>query len=209
MLEGLYDTYPEIADYVDTATGMLLDGWEDGLAHATNPWAGFFNKARMQDALCEAQKDMAALDGSQLWEELLTPDGKGLYAYAEDWARALIPDGTEEEIHAQAEAFVEAFFTMFEDIDTEIMDADGHIAAGMDGIIATMRRAVHDAQAETTKLENAYQSMHSDAIARREAIEGLTTMAGLAQSGDAAGVNSTFEALSTNAISAITAAMPG
>lgn len=209
LLEGLYDTYPKISDYVDTATGMLLDGWEDGLAHATNPWTEFFDKARMEDALREAQKDMAALDGSKLWEELLSPDGKGLYGYAEDWARALIPKGTEEEIHAQAESFVDAFFTMFEDIDTEIMGADGRIAAGMDGIIATMRRAVHDAQAEKTKLEDAYQSLHADTIARREAMDGLTAMAGLVQSGDAAGVNSTFEALSANAISAITAAMPG
>lgn len=207
MLKGLYDSYPEIADYVDKATGMLLDGWEDGLAHATNPWTEFFDKVRMEDALREAQKDMAALDGSKLWEELLSPNGKGLYSYAEDWARTLIPEGTEEEIHAQAEAFVEAFFTMFEGIDTEIMDADGRIAAGMDGIIATMRRAVHDAQTEKTKLEDAYQSLHADTIARKEAIEGLTAMAGLAQS-DAAGVNSTFEALSANAISAITAAMP-
>ena len=30
LLEGLYDTYPGIADYVDTATGMLLDGWKEG-----------------------------------------------------------------------------------------------------------------------------------------------------------------------------------
>ncbi len=208
-MEGLYDTYPEIADYVDTATGMLLDGWKDGLADATNPWAKFFDKARMEDELREAQKDMAALDGSQLWEKLLSPDGKGLYAYADDWARALIPDGTEEEVHAQAEAFVDAFFTMFEDIDTAIMGADGRIAAGMDGIIATMRRAVHDVQTEKTKLEGAYQSLHADTIARREAMAGLTTMAGLARSGDAAGVSSTFEALSTEAISAITAAMPG
>ncbi len=188
---------------------MLLDGWKDGLADATNPWAEFFDKARMEDALREAQRDMAALDGSQLWEELLSPDGKGLYAYAEDWARALIPDGTEAEIHAQAEAFVDAFFSMFEDIDTEIMDADGRIAAGMDGIIATMRRAVNDAQTEKTKLEGAYQSLHADTIARKEAMDGLTAMAGLARSGDAAGINSTFEALSTEAISAITAAMPG
>ncbi len=208
-MEGLYDTYPEIADYVDTATGMLLDGWKDGLADATNPWTEFFDKARMADALREAKRDMSALDGSQLWEELLSPDGKGLYAYAEDWARALIPDGTEAEIHAQAEAFVDAFFSMFEDINTEIMDADGRIAAGMGGIIATMRRAVHDTQTEKTKLEDAYQSLHADTIARREAMDGLTTMTGFARSGDAVGVSNTFEALSANAISAITAAMPG
>lgn len=209
LLEGLYNTYPEIAEYVDVSTGMLLDGWQEGLAHATDPWAELFNKARLEDALSKAQKDMAALDGSALWSELLSPEGKGLYAYAEDWAKALIPDGTAEEIHAQAAVFVEAFFDMFAEIDTEIMGADGRIADGMDGIVATMRRAAHDAQTEVTKLEGAYQSLHAGTLARKEAIDGLTAMAGLVQSGDAAGVSSTFEALSTEAVNAIASAMPG
>lgn len=208
LLEGLYDTYPEIADYVDAATGMLLDGWEDGIADATNPWAELFDTMYLEDALNKAKKDMAVLDGSQLWAELLSPDGKGLYQYAEDWARALLPEGTEADIHAQAELFVNAFFEMFSDIDTEIMGADGRIAEGMDGIIATMRKAAHDAQTETSKIASAYQSLHADTIARNEAIGGLQTMSGLAVSGDTAGVNSTFEALSAQAINAITAAMP-
>lgn len=209
LLEGLYNTYPEIAEYVDVSTGMLLDGWQEGLAHATDPWAELFDKARLEDALSKAQKDMAALDGSALWSELLSPEGKGLYAYAEDWAKALIPDGTAEEIHAQAAVFVEAFFDMFAEIDTEIMGADGRIADGMEGIIATMRRAAHDAQTEVTKLEGAYQSLHAGTLARKEAIDGLTAMAGLAQNGNAAGVSSTFEALSTEAVNAIASAMPG
>lgn len=209
LLDGLYDTYPGILEYVDTSTGMLLDGWQEGLAHATDPWAELFDKARLEDALSKAQKDMAALDGSALWSELLSPEGKGLYAYAEDWAKALIPDGTAEEVHAHAAVFVEAFFDMFAEIDTEIMGADGRIADGMEGIIATMRRAAHDAQTEVTKLEGAYQSLHADTLAREEAIDGLTAMAGLAQNGDAAGVNSTFEALSTEAVNAIASAMPG
>lgn len=151
---------------------------------------------------------MAALDGSALWEELLRPDGKGLYAYAEDWARELIPDGTEEEIHAQAEAFVEAFFSMFAEIDTTIMDADGKIAAGMEGVVDTMRQGVHAAQAQASKLESAYKTLHADTLARTEAQAGLSKMLELAGAGDAAGVMSTFEALSTEAIEAITAAMP-
>ena len=110
---------------------------------------------------------MAALEDSSLWAELLAPEGRGLYQYAEDWARALIPDGTKEEVQAQAQAFVEAFFAMFADIDTGIMDADGRIAAGMEGIVATMRQAAHDAQAEASKLETAYRSIHADSIARR------------------------------------------
>ncbi len=208
LLESLYETYPDIADYVDTATGMLLDGWEDGISDATNPWAELFDTMYLEDALNKAKKDMAALDNSQLWAELLSPDGKGLYEYAEDWARALIPDGTEAEIHAQAELFVNAFFEMFDDIDTEIMGADGRIADGMDNIIATMRQAAYDAQTETSKIASAYQSLHADTIARNEAISGLQTMSGLAASGDTAGVNGTFEALSTEAINTITAAMP-
>ena len=94
LLEGLYDTYPGIADYVDTATGMLLEGWEEGIAEATNPWAELFEAAKLEDALKAAKRDMAALEDSSLWAELLAPEGRGLYQYAEDWARALIPDGT-------------------------------------------------------------------------------------------------------------------
>ena len=51
LLEGLYETYPEIINYVDTATGLLTEGWEEGVAKATNPWASFFKKSRMEDAL--------------------------------------------------------------------------------------------------------------------------------------------------------------
>ena len=104
LLEGLYDTYPGIADYVDTATGMLLDGWKEGIAEATNPWAELFEAAKLEDALKAAKRDMAALEDSSLWAELLAPGGKGLYQYAGDWARELIPDGTREEVQAQAEA---------------------------------------------------------------------------------------------------------
>ena len=136
LLEGLYDTYPGIADYVDTATGILLEGWEEGIAEAANPWTELFEAAKLEDALKAAKRDMAALEDSSLWAELLAPEGRGLYQYAEDWARALIPDGTMEEVQAQAQAFVEAFFAMFADIDTGIMDADGRIAAGMEGIVA-------------------------------------------------------------------------
>ncbi len=208
LLEGLYDTYPGIADYVDTATGMLLDGWKEGIAEATNPWAELFEAAKLEDALKAAKRDMAALEDSSLWAELLAPGGKGLYQYAGDWARELIPDGTREEVQAQAEAFVEAFFTMFADIDTSIMDADGSIAAGMEGIVATMRQAAHDAQAEAAKLETAYQSLHADAIAREQAVRGLTDMMGYVRRGDAQNVRNTFEGLSTQAVDAITAAIP-
>ncbi len=208
LLESLYETYPGIADYVDTVTGMLKDGWAEGIKDATNPWAELFEAARLEDALNAAKKDMAALDGSALWTELLSPDGKGLYTYAEDWARTLLPDGTSEEIQVQAQAFVEAFFEMFDEIDTTIIDADGRIAAGMDGIVATMRQAVHDAQTETSKLTSAYQTLHADRIARNEAISGLTAMKGYAVSGDTASMTSAFEALSTDAINAITSAMP-
>ena len=65
---------------------------------------------------------------------------------------------------------------MFADIDTGIMDADGRIAAGMEGIVATMRQAAHDAQAEAAKLETAYRSLHADAIAREQAARGLHGM---------------------------------
>ena len=173
LLEGLYDTYPGIADYVDTATGILLEGWEEGIAEAANPWTELFEAAKLEDALKAAKRDMAALEDSSLWAELLAPEGRGLYQYAEDWARALIPDGTKEEVQAQAQAFVEAFFAMFADIDTGIMDADGRIAAGMEGIVATMRQAAHDAQAEASKLETAYRSIHAGSIARRRPPRGF------------------------------------
>ena len=208
LLEGLYDTYPGIADYVDTATGMLLEGWKEGIAGATNPWAELFEAAKLEDALKAAKRDMAALEDSSLWAELLAPEGKGLYQYAEDWARALIPDGTMEEVQAQAQAFVEAFFAMFADIDTGIMDADGRIAAGMEGIVATMRQAAHDAQAEASKLETAYRSLHADSIAREEVARGLQGMMEYARWGDTKNVSSIFEGLSTQAIDAIAAAMP-
>lgn len=208
LLEGLYDTYPDIAQYVDTATGMLVDGWQEGVAKATNPWAEMFKQAKLADALKQAKRDMASLDASSLWDELLKPDGKGLYEYAEDWARELIPDGTEDEIHAQAEGFVNAFFDMFSDIDTTVMDGAGRINAGMEGIIAIMRKAANAANTETTKISSAYKSLHADTLARNEAIAGLTDMAGFARSGDSVSVNSTFEALSAEAINAITDAMP-
>ena len=208
LLEGLYDTYPDIVRYVDTATGMLVDGWQEGVAKATNPWAEMFKQAKLADALKQAKRDMASLDASSLWDELLKPDGKGLYEYAEDWARELIPDGTEEEIHAQAEVFVNAFFDMFSDIDTTVMDGAGRINAGMEGIIAIMRKAANAANTETTKISSAYKSLHADTLARNEAIAGLTDMAGFARSGDSVSVNSTFEALSAEAINAITTAMP-
>ena len=208
LLEGLYDTYPDIVQYVDTSTGLLVDGWQEGVAKATNPWAEMFKQAKLADALKQAKRDMASLDASSLWDELLKPDGKGLYEYAEDWARKLIPDGTEEEIHAQAEVFVNAFFEMFSDIDTAVMDGEGRINAGMEGIIAIMRKAANAANTETTKIGSAYKSLHADTIARNEAIAGLTNMAGFARNGDSASVNSTFEALSAEAINAITTAMP-
>ena len=208
LLEGLYDTYPDVAQYVDTATGMLVDGWQEGVAEATNPWAEMFERAKLADALKQAKRDMAALDASSLWDELLKSEGKGLYEYAEDWARELIPDGTEEEIHAQAEAFVSAFFEMFADVDTTVMDGEGRINAGMEGIIAVMRKAANAANTETTKISSAYKSLHADTIARNEAIAGLTDMAGFARNGDSTSVNNTFEALSAEAINAITAAMP-
>ena len=194
LLEGLYDTYPGIADYVDTATGMLLEGWKEGIAGATNPWAELFEAAKLEDALKAAKRDMAALEDSSLWAELLAPEGKGLYQYAEDWARALIPDGTMEEVQAQAQAFVEAFFAMFADIDASIMDADGRIAAGMEGIVATMRQAAHDAQAEASKLETAYRSLHADSIAREEAAKGLQGMMEYARWGDTKNVEGTYAA---------------
>lgn len=121
----------------------------------------------------------------------------------------MIPEGTEEEVHAQAEAFVNAFFEMFSDIDTETMGADGRIADGMDGIIATMRQAAHDAQTEASKIDGAYRSLHGDTIARNEAIAGLTAMSGLAAAGDTTGMNAAFEGLSVEAVNAITSAMPG
>ena len=208
LLEGLYDTYPDIVNYVDTATGLLTEGWEEGVAKATNPWASFFKKSRMNDALKEAKRDMAALDVSSLWDELLNPEGKGLYQYAEDWARALIPEGTETEIHDLAQQFVDAFFEMYSGIDTSIMDGNGRIAAGMDETIATMRKAANAANTEATKLENAYKSLHADTIARNEAIAGLTNMKGMVAAGNMAAAKSNFEALSSEAISAISSAMP-
>ena len=143
-----------------------------------------------------------------LWDELLNPDGKGLYQYADDWARALIPDGTEAEVHAQAQKFVDAFFAMFTEIDTSIMDGNGRIAAGMDETIATMRKAANAANTEATKLENAYKSLHADTIARNEAIAGLTNMKGMVAAGNMAAAKSNFEALSSEAIFAISSAMP-
>ena len=208
ILEGLYSTYPGIIDYVDTATGLLTEGWEEGIAKATNPWAEFFKKAKLEDALTQAKRDMASLDASSLWDELLNPNGKGLYQYADDWARALIPDGTEAEIHAQAQQFVDAFFAMFTDIDTSIMDGNGQIAAGMEETIAIMRKAANAATTETTKLQNAYKSLHSDTLARNEAISGLTNMKALTQAGNKVGVSAAFEALSNEAINAISSAMP-
>ena len=208
ILEGLYSTYPEIIDYVDTATGLLTEGWEEGIAKATNPWAEFFKKAKLEDALTQAKRDMASLDASSLWDELLKPDGKGLYQYADDWARALIPDGTEAEIHAQTQQFVDAFFAMFTDIDTSIMDGNGKIAAGMEQTIAIMRKAANAATTETTKLQNAYKALQADTLARNEAISGLTNMKALTQAGNKAGVSAAFEALSNEAINAISSAMP-
>ena len=209
LLEGLYDTYPDMADFVDTSTGILIDGWQEGIAKATDPWTAFFEQSRLEDALKAAQKDMTALNMSDLWNQLIDPNGMGLYQYAEDWARQLLPEGTEEEIRSLAQQYVEAFFDMFTDIDTTIMDADGRIADGMDGIVATMRQAVYSAQQEATKLESAYESIHSGQIARSEAVAGLTTMAGLARAGDSEGVGSTFEAMSAESINAIVEAMPG
>ena len=119
---------------------------------------------------------MASLDASSLWDELLKPDGEGLYQYANDWARALIPEGTESEVHAQAQKFVDAFFSMFTDIDTSIMDGNGQIAAGMEETVAIMRKAANAATTETTKLQNAYKTLHSETLARNEAISGLTNM---------------------------------
>ena len=208
LLEGLYDTYPEIADYVDTATGMFTEGWEEGIAKATNPWAELFDEARMEDALKKARQDMASLDASQLWAELLDPEGRGLYEYAEDWAKTIFPDGTATEIHEAASMFVDAFFTMFEDIDTEIMDGEGRIAEGMDGIVAIMRKGANAAQQEITKLDSAYQSIHGDTLSRNEAISGLRDMMALIQSGDTGNLNASFEAMSTGAINAIVKAMP-
>ena len=66
LLDGLYGTYPGIADYVDTATGMLLEGWEEGIAEAANPWAELFEAAKLEDALKAAKRDMAALEDSSL-----------------------------------------------------------------------------------------------------------------------------------------------
>ena len=97
---------------------------------------------------------------------------------------------------------------MFSDIDTTVMDGEGRINAGMEGIIAIMRKAANAANTETTKISSAYKSLHADTIARNEAIAGLTDMAGFARSGDSVSVNSTFEALSAEAINAITTAMP-
>ena len=208
LLEGLYETYPEIINYVDTATGLLTEGWEEGVAKATNPWASFFKKEKLDDALKEARRDMDALDASSLWDELLSPEGKGLYEYADDWARSLIPDGTEEEVHELAQQFVDAFFEMFDGIDTSIMDGNGRIASGMDETIATMRKAANAANAEATKLENAYKSLHADTIARNEAISGLTNMKGLVEAGNLGAAKNNFEALSSEAISAISSAMP-
>lgn len=54
---------------------------------------------------------------------------------------------------------------------------------GMDGIIDTMRQAVYDAQAETSKIAAAYQPLHADSLARNEATAGLKSMIGLAGSG--------------------------
>ena len=208
LLEGLYDTYPGIADYVDTSTGMLLDGWQDAVANAANPWTEVFEQARLDDALKTAKKDMASLDASELWGELLNPEGMGLYEYAENWARQLIPDGTEEEVIALAAQFVEAFREMFTDIDTTILNADGRIEAGMEGVVATIRENVYEAQREATKLETAYKTVNAERTARNDAIEGLTAMAGLAQSGDTAGVSAAFEEISTEGINAIIDAMP-
>ena len=71
-----------------------------------------------------------------------------------------------------------------------------------------MRKAANAANTETTKISSAYKSLHADTIACNEAIAGLTDMAGFARNGDSASVNSTFEALSAEAINAITSAMP-
>ena len=208
LLEGLYNTYPGIADYVDTSTGMLIDGWQEGVADATNPWTEIFEQARLEDALEAARKDMASLDTSELWAELMNPEGMGLYEYAENWARQLLPDGTEEEIIALASQFVEVFHEMFADIDTTILNADGRIEAGMDNVVATIREKVHEAEKEATKLEKAYETVNADRIARSEAVTGLTAMAGFAQSGDTAGVSAAFEAISDEGINAIIDAMP-
>lgn len=208
LLEGLLDTYPDILKYVDTATGMLTEGWEDGIAKATNPWKEFFSEAKLKDALTQAKRDMASLDASSLWEELLKPEGKGLYQYAEDWAKQLLPDGTAEEIHTHAQAFVDAFFDIYTDIDTAVMDENGRLAAGVEETVAIMRKAANAATTETTKLENAYKSLHSGTLARNEAISGLTNMKALSAAGNTAGMRSAFEALSTEAISAISDAMP-
>jgi len=208
LLEGLYSTYPGIADYVDTSTGMLLDGWQEAFSDITNPWADIFEEMRLEDALEAARKNMASLDASELWAELMNPEGMGLYEYAENWARQLLPDGTEEEVIALASQFVEVFHEMFADIDTTILNADGRIEAGMDGVVSTIREKVHQAEHEATKLETAYKSVNADRKARSDAIAGLTTMAGLAWSGDAAGVGAAFEEISTEGINAIIDAMP-
>ena len=208
LLEGLYSTYPGIADYVDTSTGMLLDGWQEGVANATNPWTKLFEQARLEEALEQAKKDIISLDASELWAELMNPEGMGLYEYAENWARQLLPDGTEEEVIALASQFVEAFREMFADIDTTILNADGRIEAGMDGVVAAIREKVHQAEHEATKLETAYKTVNAERKARSDAIAGLTTMAGLAQSGVAAGVGAAFEEISTEGINAIIDAMP-
>lgn len=208
LLEGLYNTYPGIADYVDTSTGMLLDGWQEAIAGITNPWTEVFEQMRLEDALEAARKDMASLDASELWAELLNPDGMGLYEYAENWARQLLSDRTEEEVIALASQFVEVFYEMFDDIDTTILNADGRIEAGMDGVVATIREKVNEAEREATKLETAYESVNADRIARNDAISGLSVMADLAESGDTSGVSAAFEEISTEGINAIIDVMP-
>ena len=97
---------------------------------------------------------------------------------------------------------------MYADIDTAMMDGNGRLAAGVEDTVAIMRKAANAATTETTKLENAYKSLHSGTLARNEAINGLTNMKALSISGNPAGMKAAFEALSAEAISAISDAMP-
>ena len=208
LLSGLYDMYPDLVDWVDGTSGILLDGWQDGIKEATNIWSDAIEKMRIDTALKNAKEDMSMMADSALWNDLLSPEGIGLYEYADNWAKALIPDGTIDEVHQLASQFVDLFFDMFADIDASIIDADGKIIPGMEALVEGIRKAVHESEIELSKLAKAYGEVNSDRIGRENAVVGLNNMLDANRNGDSAGVLAEFEKISDTGISAILDVMP-
>lgn len=208
LLSGLYSTYPDIVDFVDITTGALVDGWGAGVKEAVNIWNGAIEEMKISTALKQAEKDMIALADSNLWTSILSSDGKGLFGYAEDWAKAITPDGTTEEVHSIASQFVDLFFDTFEDIDAAVIDASGKIIPGMQTFVDSLRKTVYEAEYGISKLQEAYENVSRESKGRNDAFAGLNNMIAANRTGSRDDVLSAFEGMSSEGISVLISIMP-